>query len=352
MAKTTPDDFSTPNLHQFGNNDRRGNLLGIAPYMTAWDYSSSESFFKKLNNYLFVAQHEQWLNEKTIVVFPEYLGSWLVLAGEDEKIFQAATLETAEQKLALRHPLKYISHLFASHERGKTEAAFFRMKAKQMAEIYQDVFSRLANEYAVTIVAGSIVLPAPQISSGRLIPSDGPLYNSSIVYQPDGSPHPFVIRKVFPTSRELPFTTPASTENIPTFDTPAGRLGVLICADSWYPQAYVRLKEQDIDLLAVPSYEIFGMQYWNRVWVGYAGWPAPPDVDVDDVKRLKESEAWMKYALAGRIHSSGAKHGINVFLRGKLWDQDFGGWPATVVQGEEVFVEEQTEQAAMFNLWL
>ena len=350
MAETI--DLSQPTLRQFGNNNAHGNLLGIEPYMTPQDYFSSESFYKKLNSYLLTAQREQWLNAKTIVVFPEYLGSWLVLAGEPEKIYQSTSLESAERALALHHLLNFIIHFIASSEKGKAEAAFFRMKSKQMAEIYQHVFSRLSREYEVTIVAGSIVLPAPQISNGRLISSEGPLFNSSMVYQPDGTPHLLMIRKVFPTNQELPFTQPASINSIPAFDTPVGRLGVLICADSWYPQAYVPLRDQKIDLLAVPSYDVFGMENWNRTWPGYNGGEMPTDVNVNDVNRIKESEAWYKYSLAGRIRSSGAKQGINVFLRGRLWDQDFGGWPATVVAGDDVFVEEQTSQAAMFNLWL
>lgn len=27
-------------------------------------------------------------------------------------------------------------------------------------------------------------------------------------------------------------------DDIPVFDTPVGKLGVLVCADSWYPEAY------------------------------------------------------------------------------------------------------------------
>ena len=78
----------------------------------------------------------------------------------------------------------------------------------------------------------------------------------------------------------------------------------------------------------------------------------PPDVDANDVGHITEARAWNKYALAGRIHSSGAAYGMNVFLRGKLWDQDAGGSPATLVRGQEVFVEEQTQKAAILSLWL
>lgn len=341
-----------PNLHQLGENRGRGNMLGIAPYVVPQDYASTESFFKKLDSYLSVAQREKWLSDKTIVVFPEYIGTWLVLAGESATIFQAESLRAAEQALVLRRPLKFGAFWVASKEQGRTEAAFFRMKANQMAEIYQEVFSRLAREYSITLVAGSIILPSPQISSRRLILTDGPLRNVSVIYQPDGAPYPHPIYKAFLTEEEQPFLGPAYANDIPSFDTPAGRLGVLICADSWYPQAYIPLKEQGVALLAVPSYSGDGIEKWNQPWPGYNGWPVPRDVDVQDIKNLTEAQAWGKYSLGGRIHSSGATYGVRVFLRGKLWDMDLGGWSGTLVRDGEVFVEEPTHKAAMLNLWL
>jgi hypothetical protein len=346
------DDLSKPNQHQFGKDRGRGNLLGIAPYMVQRDYISRDSFFDTLNGYLCSAQQQNWLNEKTIVLFPEYIGTWLALAGERENIFRAPNLDAAELRMVLNHPLPFIAQWIKSNEQGRMEAAFFRMKAKQMAEIYQDVFSQLAREYNATIVAGSIVLPPLQLASGKLSLTRGPLQNVSVVFGPDGVPQTNVITKIFPTEREKPFTQPGRTESIPSFATPAGRLGVLICADSWYPQAYAPLKKQGIDILAVPSYDVNGMRQWTAPWAGYNGWDAPSDVIANDAKTLTEGEAWKKYSLAGRIASSGADYGMNVFMRGKIWEQDLGGWPATVVRADEVFVEEQTNQAAMFNLWL
>jgi hypothetical protein len=344
------DDPAIPTLHQLGHDRGRGNLLGIEPYMIPQDYSSAGSFFDKLSGYLLAAQRGNWLNEKTVVLVPEHIGTWLVVAGEG--MLNAATLLAAERSMVFRHPFKFGARYLTSTERGRAEAAFFRMKANQMAGIYHDVFSRLARTFAVTIIAGSITLPAPHISSGRLIPNNGPLRNASVVYRPDGAPHLRLIFKSFPTSKELPFITPAAANDLPSFETPAGRLGVLICADSWYPQAYLPEKAQGIDILTVPSYDVFGMQNWNRIWPGYDGWPAPPDVDPGDIGKIAESQAWQKYSLTGRIRSSGATYGMNVFLRGRLWDQDLAGWPATLVRGEEVFVEEQTQKAALLSLWL
>jgi len=344
-------DLARPNLHQLGTVRGRGNMLGIEPYMTPQDYATKESFFNKLNAYLLIAQREGWLNEKTIVLFPEYIGTWLVTANENEKIIQAATLAEVERALVLRHPLKFSAYFLKSNEKGRAEAAFFRMKANQMAAIYRAVFSQLARHYSVTIIAGSVILPAPQISGQNLILNNGPLRNVSMVCKPDGALHSRPIYKAFPTSKELPFITPASVNDVPSFDTPAGRLGVLICADSWFPQAYAQLNGQGIEMLAVPSYEALDMQSWKRPWPGYDGWQAPADVDISDIKKITEAQAWQKYSLAGRIRTSGARYGMNIFLRGKLWDQDLGGKPATLVRDNEVFVEESTQQAAMLNLW-
>jgi predicted amidohydrolase len=47
---------------------------------------------------------------------------------------------------------------------------------------------------------------------------------------------------------------PAPLEQLPVYETRAGRLGVLVCADSWYPAPYQYLKEQGVELLAVPSF--------------------------------------------------------------------------------------------------
>jgi len=352
MEKFQLNELTQPDLHQLGSDRARGNLLGIAPYMTPQDYMSQESYFDKLNVYLQIAQHAGWLNEKTIVLFPEHLGTWLVFANENKKIFQAPTLDAAERAMVLLHPVKFILHFLKSTEKGRAEAAFFRVKAKQMAAIHYDVFSQLARNYAITLIAGSTILPAPQISNGELLLNEGPLRSVSILYQPDGTPHPQLLFKAFPTSRELDFITPAAAKDIPSFETPAGRLGVLICADSWYPQTYTSLNKDGIEILAVPSFDILGMEYWHQPWPGYDGWPLPADVDGNDIKRITEAQAWKKYSLAGRISSSGARYGMNIFLRGRLWDQDLGGKPATLVRENEVFVEELSQKAVMLNLWL
>jgi hypothetical protein len=183
-----------------------------------------------------------------------------------------------------------------------------------------------------------------------VVAGDGPLYNVAAVYCPDGQAHATLVRKAFPISIELPFTTPAPVAELPAFDTPAGRLGVLICADSWYPAAYERLRAHGVELIAVPSDGVT-KEAWEGLWRGYDGAPAPADVDPTDVGVLTEAQAWRKYALAGRITQAGARCGINVFLRGELWDLGAHGGCATIVDGATA-IEGRGGGAALLNLWL
>src|SRR5574338_209434 len=99
------DHLVVPNTYQFGSDLGRGNLLGVEPYMTQRDFASKEAFFSKLKSYLSTAQRQNWLNEKTVVIFPEYIGSWLALAGEDEKIVHAPSIKSAERAMILRRPM-------------------------------------------------------------------------------------------------------------------------------------------------------------------------------------------------------------------------------------------------------
>jgi predicted amidohydrolase len=324
-----------------GSDAGRGNLLGIQPYMLAADYASEETFFGKIEGYLEAASQKGWLNPRTITVLPEYLGTWLVVLGEKPQAYQAKTINQAIRPIVLRNLLPFLRELWSAHEDNKVDASVLRMKAVQMAQAYQTVFSKLAAKYGVTIVGGSILLPSPSIQEGVILPGQGALYNVSAVFKPDGQVHPALSVKSFPIATELPFVASGSTGNLPVFETPAGKLGVLVCADSFYPQAYERMKSLKADLIAVPSFSM-GKGLWNQPWTDYSGAEAPADVDPTDAGRLTEGEAWHKYALLGRIASAGVKYGVNVFLHGELWDLDNG----------QAWVESIATRAALLNLWL
>lgn len=349
--RPAPPDLRLIEAVESGIDAGKGNLLGVQTYMLAGDYAGEDRFHAKLDGYLAAARERGWLNERTIAVFPEYIGTWLVAAGEKRRVYDADTLAEAMRPIVLANLPAFLGHLARARAEDAAKAAIFRMKAKRMAAIYHATFSRLAARYGITIVAGSIVLPDPAVWGGGVAPGEEPLYNVSIVYRPDGSPHDEPVRKAFPVPDELGFTTPGGVADLPVFETPAGRLGVLICADSWFPEPYEVLRRKGAELLAVPSYA-YPENSWTKPWGGYmASVPSPADAAADGYHRLSEGEAWLRYALAGRMGASGARQGINVFLRGRLWDLGSDGHSVAV---DEHGVTEvgHVEGAALLNHWL
>ncbi len=348
--------MQTPDLHlqeicSFGQDQGQGNMVGIQPFMAVADYATTVSFRAKLNGYLAAAQAEGWLNPRTIVIFPEYIGTWLVAVGESHSIFEAGKLETAVKQMILRHLPRFLINRLKAQSYDKVVDALFRMKAGPMAEVYYDTFSHLAQQYQVTIVAGSIILPQPALVNGRLQTGKGPLQNVSLVFDADGRPYPDIVRKVYMVQPdEASFTMAGAAADLPVFETPAGRLGVLICADSWYADVYEALAPKKPQLLAVPNNQA-PAGCWHKPWPGYNPGPPPADVDLNDVGTLTEGEAWLKYGLGGRLAGAGAAAGMHVFFHGRLWDQSGDGHTIMVTK-EGTTEAPHVEKAALTNLWL
>ena len=345
----------TPELNlldiaSYGDDRGRGNLLGIQPYMLPGDYASEGSFHAKLDGYMRVAQERGWLNPRTIAIFPEYIGSWLAAANARASVYAAPTLERAMTALVLSHPWRFLRTYLAARAQDRLRESLFAMNEAAMAASYQRTFSRLARDYGVTLVAGSILLPAPDLVGGLLRAGEGPLYNVTAIFRPDGRPYPELVRKVHPIADEQPFVAAGSADGLPVFDAPAGKLGVLVCADSWYPDGYAALQAQSVELLAVPSY-LSPDGVWERTWRGYSGEIAPADVDPADANKLTEGQAWLKYALAGRAAPAGISFGMNVFLRGRVWDLGADGHTVIARDGH-VIEAKHVNGAATVNCWL
>ncbi|SDK70223.1 carbon-nitrogen hydrolase family protein [Microbulbifer yueqingensis] len=324
------------------------NLVSVQPWLQPLDYASGERLYRKLETYLARAEAEGWLGPRTLVVLPEHIGTWLVASGEGFLTYRASSTSGAMLWAALGNLPAFSSGLYREVARGETSdplaAALFRLKARSMANEYQRVFSRLAQRFGVTLVAGSILLPDPQLAGGSIHAGTGPLYNSSFVFYADGriaGP----VRKVYPIASELPFTRPAR-QPLPVFETPLGKLGVLICADSWYPDTWAQLA--GADLVVVPSFAT-PTGIWTRPWQGYNGAAAPRDVDPGDVGRISEGEAWRKYALGGR--GGQVRAGINTFLRGELWDLGDDGRTTAVIEGK-LLQGVRRDGAVISSLWL
>lgn len=344
-----PQDYHIGNYTEIGTDAGNGNFVGIQPYMLPIDYASKDHFYRKMEAYFEAAALKGWLGEKTIVVLPEYLGTWLVAQGERKSVYTASTTEQAMRSIVIRNLADFAGQYFKAKADDKAKAALFTIKSPVMAITYQEVFASLAAKYGVSIVAGSIILSNPKVERDSLITRPGELYNISALFRPDGSIDPKLVYKAYPIDDEKPFCGKMPASSIPVFDTNAGKLGVLICADSWYPDAYQQLQTEGATLLAIPSYSAPD-SLWQTPWLGYNGAPAPADVDQTDIGQITEQMAWLKYSMGGRAGSAGINTAINVFLRGKIWDLGSDGSTIHYHNGG-IKVDAPEEKSAISCLW-
>jgi predicted amidohydrolase len=288
----------------------KGNVLGIQPEMFSGDYHSVELLRLKLTAYLHKARDAGLLNGKTVAVLPEHIGTWLVISGEKAEVYQALSLNNAMTWLAASDPLKLSRAWLSASGEHRVQDALLRMKADDMAHDYQAVFGGLAKEFGITLVAGSIVLPEPRVEDGTLKVGSGPLYNVSLVFGSDGAPLGQPQRKVYPTRDEQAFIAAAPAGELRVIDTPAGRLGVLIGADSVHPDGYARLREQGAQLVVAPTF-----------LTGTGDWPT--------------SEAAM-----------------TVFFRGHLWDISGAGHSQIARDQTVSIINDGGHGGRLLNNWL
>jgi predicted amidohydrolase len=347
LTPTIEADLCLDAVQSYGVNRGKGNLVGVQPYMTAVHYATAVQFQTRLDSYMAAAQADGWLHDNTIAIFPENMGTWLLLVNEHTSILEADTLDRATKRMVNHNLLHFLRTLPQVKGSNRTGAALFRMKAQRVALLYQKIFSELAAKYGVTIVAGSVFLPQPVWENGRLHCTAGPLQNVSCVFAADGQAYPDITRKVHLVPDESTVLQGGSLDDLPVYDTPAGRLGVLICADSWYPASYEALAAHGVDIIAVPN----NLGGWHKPWGGYLTPPVPDDVDATDIGRLTEEEAWLKYALAGRMGRSGARVGMQVFFHGRLWDQISEG-QSIILKENQLIEAPDVPGAALINVWV
>jgi len=345
--ETRPD--TAPQITVFGS-PSGANLIGVQPWVSADDYRSAQTLRARFGAYLEAARAQELITARTVAIFPEHAGTWLVAANGPGAVYSADTVAGAMTALIAARPFAFARAWPGSREEDRAAAAVFRMNARRMARDYQSVFSDLAREYGVTIVAGSIVLPGPRVEDGVLeIDLTAPLYNVSAVFGPDGRIDPSLARKAYPIPSESPFTAASPAALYPVFDTPAGRLGVLICADSWHPDVYEALDAGGAEILAVPAY-LQPSGVWDEPWGGYTT-PWPDDAPRSDAGQLTEGEAWLAHALGGRMDAVSARAGLTTFLRGDLWDLGSDG-RAIAADAQGVHLGAAGEAGALTILWL
>lgn len=345
-----PQTLKIDSFENHSDSTNKGNIVGIQPFIEVGDYATEGRFQQKIQFYLDQSHQKGWLiPNQTIVVLPEYIGTWLVALNEKTSVYEESNIQNAMTTMVSSSIFGFTKAYFnAPNIKDKIQHSVFAMKAEQMAIVYQKVFSELAQQYKVTIVAGSILLPNPVVENGILKIRDGELVNTTAIFRPDGRIDENLVKKSFPTADESTFVCANKPEEIPVFDTPIGKMGVLICADAWYSASYKTLKQKGAAFVVVPSYSN-GNGYWTRPWSGYSGSETPQNL-VKDIGKITLERAWLTHAMGGRAKDeAGITKGINVFLRGNLWDLGTDG--RTIVLNDSAFTV-KSNGAVLVNLGL
>ncbi|WP_103102921.1 hydrolase [Pseudomonas sp. LFM046] len=207
-----------------------GNLLAIRPALYPSDYRDPDLLRMKLAAALDQARAKGLLNEKTVVALPDHIGTWLLLRDEKHHLYQARTFAETGRLLTLSHPT-LLGRLFLQGQ--DLEEALLRAKARRMARDYQKLFSGLASQYRVTILAGSILLPSPYFKDGKLRSGHGALYNLALAFSPDG--------RLLGEPFSQPWPQSARGESRQSLQTTSGQVTITRSWSPGYPQNQVTL---------------------------------------------------------------------------------------------------------------
>jgi len=326
------------------------NIIGIQPYMMVEDYFNPVKFKQKMRQYLVAATEQGFIKNKTIILYPDYIGTWLILLGEKHALAEKETIKGALSTLIFSNVFDFfLGYIKTGEEEEKSISAILRMKSKVMASVYYNTFSELAKETGAYIVAGSIVLPGPYVSNGRLyIENSKELYNVSLIFGPDGEIFGDPIFELYPNSSELKFISEPESKVVQTIEFPFAKSSILISQDSWHPELFNQINSSGSEFLLVSSFQsaINGI---DSLWSGYDKKLSPESTGSDSNNQLKAKDAWEKYSLLNQLKGNSQTFGFNVFFRGEFWELDLYGQPSVVFK-DSVLQVSPSEKAGIWSL--
>ncbi len=279
-------------------------LVAVQMTLDLADFWSYESFEAKIREQMDAATADLNPELETLIVFPEDVGLMLVVQGMESRL---AGIESIEEAISTAVSSHALALAWTRLIRWKSWVpALFLNKNRLIAETYFGVFSDMASEYGVHIVAGSVVLPPYRITDGVVEWERGPsshnVHNTSYLFGPDG----LVIGKqdkVELIELELDGALnlkPGSIADLQVFDTPLGRIGIAICLDAFDDAIVARLTELDAQILVQPSANPGEWSEWQQT----------------DWLRSSHQRVAVEQQFA---------YAINPMLNGPLWDIDFYG---------------------------
>ncbi|TGL23930.1 hydrolase, carbon-nitrogen family protein [Leptospira yanagawae] len=273
-----------------GSDRKYGNLVGIQLVLRPEDYVKEEWWKERIDETLAKAKSSGIFDRKTIVIFPEHIGSGLVFLNEKSKFLNSDSLSEA---------LKTKGENFSFSD-------LVLAKSELMAEVYVRTFSSLAKDYNVPILGGTIVLPNPKIVKGNLVlDPKGPLYNVAIPFSADGKLMEPMVKKIILSEDEQKIYSAGESNQDRIWIVPGWKVAIFIGQDVFEASLYSRLTGKAVDGLISPA-----AVFPNMKWSG---------LDLTDVN------VWKREGMAKYIKSTRAQDLVQVFLSGHLFENHWNG---------------------------
>ncbi|MCW7468953.1 carbon-nitrogen hydrolase family protein [Leptospira kanakyensis] len=299
-----------------GTDRKYGNLVGIQLVLKPEDFVKEDWWKERIEETLNKGKSSGIFDRKTIVIFPEHTGTGLLYLDEKSRFINADSLESA---------LKTKGENF-------TVSDLFYLKAEKMADVYVRVFSALAKQYNVPILAGTIILPNPKIIKGNLVlDPKGPLYNVAIPFSADGKLMDPLVKKSVLTEEEVSILTPGEPTQDRVWIVPGWKVAIFIGQDVFDSNLYNRLVGKPIDGLISPS-----ASYPNIKW---------QNLDLED------SNVWKREGMAKYIKSTKAQDLVQVFMSGHLYGKSWAGKTFNLRDFSNEDQVESVESPTILNLY-
>ena len=182
-----------------------------------------------------------------LVVFPELSGLMLaypLISGVKRGLLKRADRAGARRASPLTRVLGRVAGTTAGALGGGMRGSLVRLLRKQRGELfdsYMEFFSKVAAEYGMYVVGGSVYLYDEDLDEVR---------NTCYVFDPHGEVVGYQEKLVL-TQQDEGLCSPGDRATV--LPTELGRLGVIIGSDVLYPEPARALAVQGADLLVAPA---------------------------------------------------------------------------------------------------
>lgn len=168
---------------------RNGSIVLLAPFLPLEAYLEEETLYSILHQYFKMAlAKDVILPGKTIVALPKNVADFWWCLGETKGLIGSRNQSELLQITRSSHLGEFFYYLLI-HKKYSSDwqwETLFQIKQRTIAESYQTVFSKLAQEFQVIILAPVLFLQSPTVREGRITVGEGPWESKPFLFKATG----------------------------------------------------------------------------------------------------------------------------------------------------------------------